>query len=143
MIKILLISILCSTALFAKIPTSIHCYFTKDASVELVLVNGGKILEKPFFDNNCEESEMEFTIGNLETNKPILIGNSGTSELRRIQLTPDSSTLYLAETTPSGNVNILTIFLKTNAIIFSKQYQMIINPYGIMSIGYFKPIEWV
>jgi len=141
-VKTLLVLILYFTALFAEIPTSIHCYLIKDASVKLVLAQGGKILEKPYFDNNCEGSGMgEFTIGDLETNKPILIGNSGTSELKRLQLTPDSSTLYLAEITPSGNVNILTIFLKTNAIIFSKQYQLIVNPFGMVSIGYFKPIK--
>lgn len=120
-----------------EIPTSIQCQFVKKASVSVTLSNDDKLN----FESNCDSAKMGFTIGNLDTESPVLVGNAGTSQLVRLQLTPDSSTLYLAESTPTGNINIITIFLKSQMILFAKQYEMVYAPYGLMMIGVWKPVN--
>ena len=90
--------------------------------------------EEAAFDLS-HDKDFSFIIAGLNSDKPIMKGNLGESELHI--LLKNKNTIYLIEVTPAGNANYITLFPKRRLVIFSKQYQMINGEIAaIVSVGH-------
>jgi len=108
----------------------INCAFFKSA---YFTVEDGKV------GTDLIKDEWSFVIADLDTNKPIMKGNS--SEVSLLVLRRSPHTIYLAEFTREGNINLITLFPEKRIVTFSKQYTLSplsSNIIVYMSIGRFK-----
>jgi len=111
------------------LPEVIRCTFKRTAIFD---GKDGRVANAELSNDN-----EQFLIVGLDTDDPVLKGNTGASKLKIIMKGPD--VVYLAEVTPVGNLNLFTIFPLQGIIIYSKQYPMPDGAaFGLMTMGTFK-----
>lgn len=80
-----------------------------------------------------DKEPITITIVDIDSATPAFVGNLGDRvELKKIDL---GSEIYLAEYTPSGNLNIWTLFRDKNILIGTKQYDLLGTPFGLLMMG--------
>jgi hypothetical protein len=126
----ILFAIVFPASLFAQLPNSVICDFERIAIAELDA--GGRIA------THTEVSKGSLVIGNLNSQHPIGTGNVYSTNLQVLKKTEDI--ISLAEYPETGGVVLITLFLKTRIVMFSKQYDLN-GPFGFIEIGRFKPMK--
>ncbi len=122
-----------SNVLGTKIPItqSTTCNFTQVDST--VYKDDEKQIE---FTSNKESSPNVVAFSNLDTDVPMMVGNAGQAQLTKIINSDDIVTLIENDTIASDNMIAYTIFKKYGVAIWTKQYQLLSYPYGLLSMGY-------
>lgn len=85
-------------------------------------------------NENSQPITISFT--DLDTDKPKMRGNAGQDDLIKIVDTEDVVTLIEKSPLSMGTLQSFTVFKKTGVGIWTKQYDLIGTPFGLVSMGY-------
>jgi hypothetical protein len=112
------------------------CRFERIATAELDA--GGKIV------SGSEGSNGEMVISNLNSDSPVASGNIGSVKLQVLKRSKD--TIWMAEITANEVAGIITLFLKTGIVMYTKHETLRTmfdrdKPFGFVEIGRFKPLR--
>ena len=98
----------------------------------------GKTPYKDTFEASTSKGNqpLSITLTDIDTTQPILITGDGYKvNLQRPNFNNNPNTVYMAEVTATGNLNIWTLFRKTNILTLTKQYDLGDNPFAYAMIG--------
>jgi hypothetical protein len=128
-ISTILAGLACGTAYADETPIDISCTFESLAATS----------KAPSFQIEAAPTTFKVELRGLESDQPILGGNMGTARL--LLLRRSKAAIWMAEVTGAGNVNIWTYFPLDRIILMTKQYRMIDEPYGQLSVGRCQPLD--
>lgn len=86
------------------------------------------------YSTDKQKEPITLTFANLSSKNPIMKGNA--SEVPLLVLKSTEDTVILAETSGFGDVFFYTIFPKSKVAVWQKAYNLINNPYALVSMGY-------
>jgi hypothetical protein len=124
-----------ATPSFAQFPQSVICEFERIATAEVDAT--GKIV------TGGDSSKGEMVISSLNSDAPLGSGNVGSIKLRVLARSRD--TISLGEVTASELTGVITLFLKTGIVMYTKHETLrTVNgevPFGFVEIGRFRPLK--
>jgi Na+-transporting NADH:ubiquinone oxidoreductase subunit NqrC len=115
---------------------SASCNFDKDVSVTFPEINNQLKDKEIRFQFNKNTSPIGISFIDLDTNKPIMRGNAGQDDLIKIIDNEDIVTVVEKDPVSFGTLQSFSIFKKFGVAIWSKQYDLLGLPFGLISMGY-------
>ncbi len=127
--------LLVATPSSGQFPQTVICEFERIATAELDAT--GKIV------TGADSSKGELVISNLNSDAPVGSGNIGSVSLRILARSQD--TIWLGEVTGSELTGVITLFLKTGIVMYTKHETLRTvsgeKPFGFVGIGRFRRLK--
>ena len=125
---VLLVGLLFSSVEASAVESILTCTFSSGTAG--FYAEFGKPIKGRF---DSAEPPWTVVFAGLDSDSPRFKGNLGEAPLVVLRRTSD--TVWLAEVLPIRGLNVWTIFFDSQIVILSKQYKLLDQPFGLLSMG--------